>query len=393
MFYDQKERFDRLINQMIYWNSIIYSLNLLHYYHRPMSEKKNASIKKITIIVLFITSVFFVWYVLSDRHTPYTDQARIHGLITPVSPRVSGFLTDIEVQLHSKVKAGDVLFKLDRRPFQIAVEIAEANIDNTTQSVSASTASVKSSAGKLGVARAQLDRAQRNWDRVQKVMKENEGALSESDKDQSETALLEATEQVASAEASLERAQQSLGESGPDNPKIRKAVQNLEKALLDLEFSTVLAPTDGVIESFEIDLGYYASAGQPITTLISSSDVWIQANLKENNLSMMQIGDEVEFALDIAPGEIFKGKVRSMGFGVATDQTNKGGLPSVSEKKGWLQDPQRFPVIISSDDLKVKDLYRLGGQVDVVVYTGDSFILNSIASMRIRLVALLSYVR
>jgi multidrug resistance efflux pump len=358
-----------------------------------MAEKKNTSIKKITILVLLITGMFFVWYVLSDRYTPYTDQARIHGLITPVSPRVSGFITDIDVQLHSEVKAGDVLFTLDHRPFQIAVEIAEADIDNTTQSVSASTASVKSSAGKLGVARAQLERAQRNWDRVQKVMKANEGALSESDKDQSETALLEATEQVASAEASLERAQQSLGESGPHNPKIRKAVQNLEKARLDLEFSTVLAPTDGVIESFEIDLGYYASAGQPITTLISSSDVWIQANLKENNLSLMQIEDEVDFALDIAPGRIFKGKVRSIGFGVATDQTNKGGLPNVSEKKGWLQDPQRFPVIISSDDPEVIKLYRLGGQVDVVVYTGDSFVLNSIASMRIKLIALMSYVR
>lgn len=358
-----------------------------------MAAKKDASIKKISIIVLLITAVFFLWYVLSDRHTPYTDQARIHGLITPVSPRVSGFITEIKVKLHSQVKAGDVLFQLDQRPFQIAVEMAEADIDNTTQSVSASAASVKSSAGKLGVAKAQLDRAQRNWDRVQKVMKENEGALSESDKDQSETALLEALEQVASAEASLERAQQSLGESGPDNPKIRKAVQSLEKALLDLEFSTVLAPTDGVIESFEVDLGYYASAGQPITTLISSSDVWIQANLKENNLSKMHIDDEVEFALDIAPGKIFKGKVRSLGFGVATDQTNKGGLPSVSEKKGWLQDPQRFPVIIGADDPSIKDLYRLGGQVDVVVYTGDSFILNSIASMRIRLIAMLSYVR
>ena len=355
--------------------------------------KKNSSIKKISLIVLVITGIFFVWYVSADRHTPYTDQARIQGLITPVSPRVSGFVTELNIQLHSQVKAGDVLFQLDKRPFEIAIEIAEAEIDNTTQSVAASTASVKSSAGKLGVAKAQLDRAQRNWDRVQRVMKENEGALSESDKDQAETALLQATEQVASAEASLERAQQSLGVSGPDNPKIRRAIQNLEKAQLDLEFSTVVAPTDGVIESFEVDLGYYASAGQPITTLISSSDVWIQANLKENNLSKMKIDNEVEFVMDIAPGRIFKGKVRSLGFGVATDQTNKGGLPSISEKKGWLQDPQRFPVIITSDDPEVKDLYRLGGQVDVVVYTGDSSLLNSIAGFRLWLISKLSYVR
>ena len=358
-----------------------------------MKEKKNSSIKKITVIVLIVTSLFFVWYVLADRHTPYTDQARIHGLITPVSPRVSGFVTEVNVSLHSRVKAGDILFRLDPRPFEIAIQMAEADIDNATQSVAASSASVKSSAGKLGVAKAQLDRAQRNWDRVQRVMKENEGALSESDRDQSETALLQATEQVASAEASLERSKQALGESGPDNPKIRKAVQNLEQARLEMEFSTVLAPTDGVIESFEVDLGYYAPAGQPITTLISSSDVWIQANMKENNLSKIKIDDEVEYTLDIAPGKIFKGKVRSLGFGVATDKTNKGGLPSISDKKGWLQDPQRFPVIIGSSDPGVKDLYRLGGQVDVVVYTGGSPVLNSIASLRLRLISMLSYVR
>ena len=349
--------------------------------------------KKITYLVLIISGLFFVWYVLSDRYTPYTDQARIQGLITPVSPRVSGFVTDIKVKLHSQVKSGDVLFQLDKRPFEIAIEIAEANIDNTNQSIAASSASVKSSAGKLGVARAQLERAERNWARVQKVMKENEGALSEADKDQAETALLQATEQVASAEASLERAKQSLGESGPDNPKIRRAIQNLEQAQLELQFATIVAPTDGVIESFDIDLGYYASAGQPLTTLISSSDVWIQANMKENNLSRMELGDEVEFSLDIAPGKIFTGKVRSMGFGVATDQTNKGGLPSISEKKGWLQDPQRFPVIISHDDPEVRELFRLGGQVDVVVYTGNSFILNTIAAFRIRLISYLSYVR
>ncbi len=358
-----------------------------------IEERKPGSIKKITYVVLVIAVLFFIWYVAADRHTPYTDQGRVQGLITPVSPRVSGFVTDIRIQLHTRVKAGDTLIQLDRRPFEIAVSKAEAGIDNAVQSIAASSASVKSSAGRLGVARAQLDRAERNWNRVQQVMKENEGALSAADKDQAETAYLQAVEQVASAEAGLERAQQQLGIDGPENPKIRTAVQSLEQAQLDLEFSTIVAPTDGFIESFEIDLGYYASAGQPLTTLISSSDVWIQANLKENNLSQMSIGDEVEFILDIAPGRVFKGKVRSMGFGVSTNETNKGGLPTISQKKGWLQDPQRFPVIISSDEKGIVDLYRLGGQVDIVVYTGNNFILNSIAAFKIRLMSYLSYVR
>ena len=360
---------------------------------QEQKTEKGGSIKKVTYVVLLISVLFFIWYVAADRYTPYTDQGRIQGLITPVSPRVSGFITDIRIQLHTPVKAGDTLFQLDRRPFEIAVSKAEAGIDNAIQSIAVSSASVKSSAGRLGVAKAQLDRAERNWNRVQKVMEVNEGALSAADKDQSETGYLQGVEQVASAQAGLERAQQNLGVDGPDNPKIRTAIQTLEQAQLDLEFATIVAPTDGFIESFDIDLGYYASAGQPLTTLISSSDVWIQANLKENNLSKMNIGNEVEFILDIAPGRVFKGKVRSMGFGVLTNETNKGGLPTISQKKGWLQDPQRFPVIISSDDTNIIDLYRLGGQVDVVVYTGDNFILNSIAAFKIRLMSYLSFVR
>ncbi len=357
-------------------------------------QKEKSPIKKITSIVLLITALFFIWYVLSDRFTPYTDQARIKGLITPVTAQVSGYITKVNIKLNSVVSAGDTLFQLDEHPFEIAVAKAQADIDNTTQSVAASTSSVKASAGKLGVAKAQLDRAERNWIRVQKVMLENEGALSEADKDQSETAYFQAVEQVAAAEAGLERDQQRLGDSGPDNPKIRAAIQALEKARLDLAFSTIVAPTDGVIESFEIDLGYYASIGQPLTTLISKSDVWIQANMKENNLSLMKINDEVEFTFDIAPGKIYKGTIRSMGYGVATDQTNKGGLPDITGKSGWLQDPQRFPVIINIEEgHELEEIIRLGGQVDVVVFTGDSFILNAIAKFRIRFISWLSYVR
>ncbi|OIQ37129.1 MAG: hypothetical protein BM563_09370 [Bacteroidetes bacterium MedPE-SWsnd-G1] len=359
------------------------------------SDKTQKSpIKLITSVVILISIVFFVWYISSERHTPYTDQARIKGLITPVSPRVSGYVTDINIHLHKKVKAGDTLFQLDLKPFEIAVKKAEANIDNTTQSIAASTSSVKSAAGKLGVAKAQLDRAERNWARVQRVMQENSGALSEADVDQSETALLQATEQVASSEANLERAKQSLGDSGPDNPKIRAAIQDLENARLNLEFATVIAPTDGVIESFDIDLGYYAAAGQPLTTLISNSDIWIQADMKENNLSLMRIGNKVKISFDIAPGKVFEGSIRSMGYGVATDQTNKGGLPSISNKTTWLRDPQRFPVIIAFEpDSELKNFYRLGGQADVVVYTGNHSFLNAIATFRIKLNAWLSYVR
>lgn len=360
-----------------------------------MPGEKKSPIRLVTLVVLLFSVFFFIWYVLSDRHVPYTDQARVNGLMVPIVPRVSGNITKINVRLHSEVKVGDTVFQIDQRPFLLAVQQSEANVDNTAQNVAARTASVKSSAGRLGVARAQLDRAQRNWNRVQKVLEENPGALSQSDRDQSETALSQATEQVASAEADLERAQQALGISGEGNPQFIAAVKALEQAQLDLAFTSIVATANGYIESFSIDLGYYASAGQPLATLVSATDTWIQADMKENNLSNMNVGDDVEFALDVAPGKVFRGKVRSMGYGVSTGNTNRGDLPTVSASQGWLRDPQRFPVIISFENHEVAPLLRRGGQVDVVVYTNaeEHGLLSKIGKFRIRLQSWLSYVR
>ena len=358
------------------------------------SKGKSSLVRIITFIVLFISVLFFVWYVLSDRFTPYTDQARINGLMVPIVSSVSGNITLIHVQLHSKVKSGDTLFQIDRRPFQLAVEKAEANLDNTAQGVMAQTASVKSAVGRLGVSKAQLDRAQRNWNRVQKVMEENPGALSQSDRDQAETAYTQAVEHVTSAEADLERSQQTLGVSGPSNPEFKAALKALEEAQLDLAYTTIIATAEGYIESFSIDLGYYAGAGQPLATLVSDRDYWIEADMKENNISLMKPGNDVEFSLDVCPGRIFKGKVKSIGYGVSTGNTNRGDLPDVKGSTGWLLDPQRFPVIISFNPEDFPGKIRLGGQVDVLVFTSDKRgFLEFLGKMRLRLISWMSYVR
>ena len=356
--------------------------------------QKKSPVTLITLIVLVISMLFLAWYVLSDRHVPYTDQARINGLMVPVSPKVSGYVTAINVGLHSQVQPGDTLFQIDRRPYLLAIEIAEANLDNTAQAVASKTASVKSAAGRLGMARAQLERAERDWNRVQTVLKENPGALSQADKDQSETGLLKAKEQVFSAEADLERAEQNLGISGEQNAQFRASVKALEQAQLDLAYTDVIASSAGYIESFSIDLGFYAAAGQPMATLVSGSHNWIQADMKENNLSLMKPGNKVEITLDIFPGKIFTGKVKSIGYGVSTGNTNRGDLPSISGAKGWLRDPQRFPVIILFDDKTIYPQLRHGGQVDVVVFTRENGgLLAALGRFRIRMISWLSYVR
>jgi len=356
--------------------------------------RRRDPVRLVTLIVLALCVLVFIWYIRADRFTPYTSQARIQALVVPIVPRVSGHLTEVGVRLHSKVEKDQMLFQLDRRPFELVVRSAEAQLDQVTQELGVQGATVKSAAGRLGVARAQLDRAQRNYDRTQSILADNPGALSLADKDRTETGLAQAVERLSSAEADLEKAQQQLGDTGPENAQLRVAIAAVEQAHLELAFSTVMAPSRGAIENFNVDVGHYASAGQPIATFVSTHDIWIQADMRENNLGRIEPGDPVEFVLDAAPGRVFAGTVRSVGYGVSAGTgSNRGDLPTVGSSPGWLRDPQRFPVIVDFDEGATSGLVRIGGQVDVIVYADESALLKLIGQFSIRLRGWLSYVR
>jgi len=271
------------------------------------APKSSNPIRRVTQVVLAVLGVYFILHILADRLTPYTDQARVQSLTTPIVPRVAGYLTEVDVRLHSAVESGDRMFVIDPRPYRIALQKAEANVDLAAQQIGAQSATVKSAAAQLGVARAQLDRAQRNYSRTQTILQSNPGALSQADKDQSETALDQALERVTSAEASLQRAREQLGAEGSENAQLRNALAALEQAQLDLEYTEIIAPSRGVIESFNVAVGYYTQPGQPIATFVSHGDQWIAAEMKENNLGRIDVDDPVEFILDVAPGRIEPG--------------------------------------------------------------------------------------
>ncbi len=361
----------------------------------PAARKRRINpVTLITFLVLAFCAALFVWHLMADRFTPYTDQARVEAFAVPVVPQVSGYLVEIPVALHDRVEENQVLAQIDREPFELAVRSARAALANAGQQVGAQTAGVESAAGRLGIARARLERAQRNYDRVQRVSERNPGALSEADRDRADASLAQAQSQLISAEAELERAKQTLGSPGPDNPMIESAVAALETAEFNLAQTTITAPSQGLIESFQLDVGHYAQAGQPLMTFVSMKDVWIDASMRENNLYHLKPGDPVELVLDVAPGRVFHGTIRSVGVGVSSSQeTSRGDLPTVESVQGWLRDPQRFPVIISFADDRPTGLLRPGGQANVIVYTGDRPWLNKFAGWRIRLAAWLSYVR
>lgn len=346
--------------------------------------------KRLTKIILITAGLYFLWYIISDRYTPITDQARVRAFVIPIVPQVSGKISKIHIGGDKKVNAGDLLFEIDPRDYELALEQAKYDLELAGQTVGADTASVSAAKAKLAKAETNFNTKQLNANRIFAI--QDKGAISQLDIDRTRGALDEAEQEVITAEAAYEQATQLLGDKGKNNPKILKALATLASAQLNLTRTKVRAPSDGVISYAKVNVGYYAAKGQVIMTFISTDYVWIEASYKENNLGNMKKGDPVDIVLDSMPGNFYPGSVVSIGYGVSFDKSVPGQLPEPQKPQGWMRDPQRFTVIIKIEEINAKNIFREGGQADVITYTGDSWILNSLGKISIWLTSYLSYI-
>ncbi|TPH18551.1 HlyD family secretion protein [Litorilituus lipolyticus] len=348
-------------------------------------------VRKITKYILILTAFIFVWYIVADRHAPWSDQARLQTYVTPIVPQVSGRITEVLVKQDQIVEAGDVLFRIDASDYELAVENAEAALEMAGQEIGAGMASVVTAQAQLVVAETNVEHVKAQSARVFEMERKN--VLSHSDGDKARAAIKASEAEVVSAKANLDKAKQALGKEGNDNPRIRSALASLKKAQLDLSRTVIMAPSKGGITNLQVDTGYFATAGVAAMTFIEANNAWIQVNLRENNLANLAIGNTVDIALDVNPGKIYQGTVSSIGFAVDTNSSSVvGGLTSVESKTGWLRDAQRFPVMITFDDDSSRQFRRLGGQADVQIYTGDNGFVNAMGWLWIRILSILSYI-
>ncbi|MFD2167724.1 HlyD family secretion protein [Thalassotalea euphylliae] len=346
--------------------------------------------RKITIRLLIAALLYFVWYVVADRVTPMTEQARVRAFTIPIAPEVSGVVKKFHVAGDRPVKQGDILFEIDDQDYLLAVEQARAALELAGQEVGANTAAVASAKARLEKAKSDLNTKQIEAERIFAI--EDEGVVSKSQADRTRGAVEQAKLEVVNAQAAYVQAQQTLGQVGQDNAKVQSALADLGKAELDLARTKVRAPSDGVVSYAKINIGHYASKGQKIMTFIATEHVWIEASYKENNLGNMQVGNPVDIALDSAPGTVFKGEVHSIGYGVSFDNSKPGELSKPEEPEGWMRDPQRFTVFIKFIDDNSRGFRREGGQADIITYTGGNFVMNALGKVWIWLVTLVSYV-
>jgi len=359
----------------------------------PSNPSAGDPVRKWTFIILGLCLVLLLWYLRSDRVTPYTAQARVNARVVPIAAEISGTITSVSVANNQPVSAGQELFQIDVDRYRLAVQTAEANLESARQALGASTAAVAAAQASLGSAEANLTRSKQDAVRMRAIRKEDPDAISERRLESAEASLAAAQGSVAAAEANVEQTIQNRGAEGEANSRIQQALAALGQARLDLERSTVVAPADGVVTGVLLDKGIFASAGAQQMTFIATHNIWVQADFTENNLGNIDPDDEVAIVFDVMPGHVIKGTIRDMGFGVAVDSAQLGSLPTIDNDRAWLRSAQRFPVLIDFElpaDEKSNKL-KVGSQASVVVYTGEHWLFNSVATLYIWLVSLFTY--
>jgi membrane fusion protein (multidrug efflux system) len=285
-----------------------------------------AGLKRVGLAIVAITVLGlggyygWVWYDRS-RDVQITNDAYVRGEITAVSPRVSGYATEVLFDDGMPVKAADVLVRIDPRDFRMAEEKAQAALDEANADLSQIAAKRALENSKIAVADAAVRSAQaqaKNSDtilmRAATLYQKSFG--SQAARDDAAAANVAALSSVDQANANLAYEREQLVVIDADEAVAKAQVDAAQAALLSAKFALedteIWAPIDGVVANRTIRTGQYVSAGTRILSIVPTSDLWIEANYRETQIGRMKVGDPVSIGVDTYPGRPFCGYVESI---------------------------------------------------------------------------------
>ena len=351
------------------------------------------------IIVLIAAAVFALKY--WDYVTnPWTRNGQVKAQVIQITPRVSGPLVKLPVKDNQFIKAGDLLFEIDRRTFEADLDQARAKLDNTRDQIEALAKQVEAAQADVEAAGATIKQSEAAIKgyagRVEETLKEyrrqkkldKQGATSKRMVEESKANWVAAVNQKANAEAQLLQMQASLGEAianlakakadlgapGEQNAQVRLAKAEVQSAELNLEFAQQKAPVDGYVTNLNLRLGSQAVANQPIMALVDVNSYWVTGFFRENYIEDIRQGDRAIITLMTYPDKPLEGRVDSLGWGIAQQDGSTGYdlLPNISPTFEWIRLAQRVPVRILLDEVPEEIKLRVGTTASVLVMAGTS---------------------
>jgi membrane fusion protein (multidrug efflux system) len=307
-------------------------------------KKRLRTLLMLSVPLLIAAVGLFLW--LSSGRYVSTDNAYVQQDKVPVSAEVTGPVMEVAVRENQRVKKGDLLFRIDPRPYRIALAQAEAALASAQVSVNKLEAESAGTGADIQGATANLGFAERALSRQAELLER--GFTTRARYDEAQHSVQEARERLSNARAEAEIKRAALRQ-GPvsSQPEVLAALAARDKALLDLKRTEVHAPIDGYVSQTDrLQIGSAVVPGLPILTIVRSGDVWVEANYKETDLDRMAPGQPAEVKLDAYPSAKIRGHVASIGRGTGSEFSV---LPAQNASGNWVKVTQRVPVRIAID--------------------------------------------
>ena len=348
--------------------------------NKTKNRKKGLSIFILLLIVSGILAAFYWLFFLKDIES--TEDAYVGGNPIMVSGQVAGNVAKINVDNMDKVRAGDILIELDDTNAKLSFEQAQSNLANAVRQIKQLEFTVQQLQAAVNANEITLAQAQGNLNR--RVQLEKSGAIDQE-------SFQHAKEAVALAKANLSSSQNQLAANQAlllarplmQQPQIQNAVAAVKQAWLNLQRTQIKSPIDGYVARRSVQVGQAVSVGSPLMAVISTEQMWLDANFKETQLTDMRLGQPAEVYFDLyGKDKVFHGTVVGIDIGTGSAFSL---LPSQNASGNWIKVVQRIPVRIQLDAQQIaENPLRIGlsATVKVNVANKDGAFLREIDAPR-----------